>query len=112
MKMLRAPVAVLAVAIALSACQSNQQILAGSQAQAMQVAVNRGQFEMNCPQATGSVLSSEVVQPPINGPLVRGVERAEYTIGVAGCNQRRAYVVSCPQDGSNGCFAIEGQGNN
>jgi len=111
MKFLRAPVAMVLFAAALSACQSNQQILAGSQAQALQTAVNRAQFEMNCPQATGSVLSSEVVQPPINGPLVRGVERAEYTIGVAGCNQRRTYVISCPQDGSNGCFAAEGLGN-
>jgi hypothetical protein len=112
MKLSRAPYVLLMFA-ALSACQSNQQVLAGSQQQAIQVAVNRGQFEMNCPQATGTVLSSEVVQPPI-GPLGRsiGVERAEYTVGVAGCNQRRAYVVSCPQDGSNGCFAIEGQGNN
>src|SRR5262249_34936442 len=111
MNLFRAPVVLLALAV-LSACQSNQQILAGSQQQAVQVAVNRGQFEMTCPQATGTVLSSEVVQPPINGPIIRGVERAEYTVGVAGCNQRRAYVVSCPQDGSNGCFAIEGQGNN
>ena len=110
MKLFRAPFVLLAFA-ALSACQSNQQILAGSQQQAIQVAVSRGQFEMNCPQATGTVLSSEVVQPPIQGPIVRGIERAEYTIGVAGCNQRRSYVVSCPQDGSNGCFAIEGQGN-
>ena len=112
MKFLRAPVAIIVFAVALSACQSNQQILAGPQPQALQTAVSRGQFEMNCPQATGSVLSSEVVQAPV-GVLGRpvGVERAEYTIGVAGCNQRRTYVISCPQDGSNGCFAAEGLGN-
>jgi hypothetical protein len=56
------------------------------------------------------VLSSEMVQPAINGPLVRGIERAEYTIGVEGCGQKHTYVVICPQDGSGGCFA--GEGNN
>ena len=105
---IRAGLAVIAATVAISGCQSNQQILAGSQQEAVGVATKRAQFEFNCPQATGSVLSSEMVQPAINGPLVRGPERAEYTIGVSGCNQRQTYVVICPQDGSSGCFAAEG----
>lgn len=105
---IRARIAVVAVAVAASGCQSNQQVLAASQAQALEVATKRAQFEFNCPQATGSVLSSEMTQPPLEGPLLRGVERAEYTIGVSGCNQRQTYIVICPQDGTGGCFAAEG----
>ncbi len=109
MKNLRTRLALITVAFAVAGCQSDQQALASSQSEAMGVAVKRGQFELNCPAATGSVLSSQMVQPAINGPLMRGPERAEYTIGVSGCNQRQTYVVVCPQDGSNGCFAAEGQ---
>jgi hypothetical protein len=108
MNNLRACLALVTAAFAIAGCQSDQQVLAGSQPQALDVAVKRGQFELNCPAATGSVLSSQLAQPVINGPLVRGPERAEYTIGVSGCNQRQTYVVICPQDGSGGCFAAEG----
>ena len=105
---IRACLAVVVAAVAASGCQSNSQILAASQPQALEVATKRAQFELNCPQATGSVLSSDMAQPPIEGPLLRGVERAEYTIGVRGCNQQKTYIVVCPQDGSGGCFAAEG----
>jgi hypothetical protein len=108
MSNIRVGLAVIAATIGISGCQSDQQLLAGSQAEAIGVATKRGQFEFSCPQATGTVLSSEMVQPAINGPLVRGPERAEYTIGVEGCNQKQTYVVICPQDGSGGCFAAEG----
>ena len=107
---IRACIAVIAAAFAVSACQNTQQALAQSQQEAIGVATKRAQFEFSCPQATGTVLSSEMVQPAINGPLVRGVERAEYTIGVEGCGQKQTYIVICPQDGSGGCFA--GEGNN
>jgi hypothetical protein len=33
-----------------------------------------------------------------------GVERAEYTIGVSGCGERKTFVVLCPE-GGDGCFA-------
>ncbi len=110
MTIIRARFAIIAIALAAAGCQSNSQVLAGSQQEAIGVATKRAQFEFNCPQATGTVLSSEMVQPAINGPLLRGPERAEYTIGVSGCNQRQTYIVICPQDGSGGCFA--GEGNN
>ena len=71
---------------------------------AIQTAVTRGQFEMNCPAATGVILSREVVQPALQGPWVQGIQRAEYTIGVEGCNARKTYVVICPEGGS-GCYA-------
>jgi len=87
-------------AAVLAGCQSDAQILASEQAVATQTATRRGQFEMNCPQATGSMLSSNLLQPVVWG----GLERAEYTIGVEGCGQRRTYIVVC-QLGSPSCFA-------
>ena len=95
---------VLLAALAVAGCQTDTQFLQSFEAQATQVAVARGKFEMNCPEATGSVLSKEIIEPAVRGPYYVGPERAEYTIGVAGCGQRATYLVLCPQDGT-GCFA-------
>ncbi|HYB91574.1 MAG TPA: hypothetical protein VEC38_11060 [Candidatus Binataceae bacterium] len=90
---------------AASGCAPNQnQMLDNAQAMALQTAVNRGQFDMGCPSATGVVLSREVVEPALQGPLVNGIRRAEFTIGVAGCDRRKSYIVVCPEGGT-GCFA-------
>jgi hypothetical protein len=70
----------------------------------VQTAVSRAQFEMNCQQVTPTIISREVVQPALQGPWVNGIQRAEYTVGVAGCGKRHTYVVICP-DGGEGCFA-------
>jgi hypothetical protein len=59
---------------------------------------------MNCPTATGSVLSSDYIQPAIQGPWLNGLQRVEDTIGVEGCNKREVYVVLC-QVGTDTCFA-------
>lgn len=90
-------------------CQTQQQFLNQNQPMATQTALERARFEMNCPSATGVVISREVVQPALQGtgPFlggVQGVERAEYTIGVEGCGDRKTYVVICPEGGG-GCFA-------
>jgi len=89
-------------------CVTNQQMLDKRQDDAIQTVLNRARFEMNCPEAQGSVLSREVVQPAIQAPRLGGVERLEYTIGVEGCGNRNTYVVICPE-GSEGCFAADGQ---
>ncbi len=99
--------AVLAAAIALG-CQTSAQIMDGLQPQAVSVATRRGQFEMNCPAASGQVLSRQEVAPIIMNPRFGGTVRAEYTVGVSGCGQRATYLVICPEDGS-GCFAAGGR---
>jgi hypothetical protein len=66
------------------------------------MAVRRAQFEMNCPAATGQVISREIIQPL---SFYVGVPRAEYTVGVTGCGKRATYIVICPQNGSSSCFA-------
>ena len=50
-------------ALGAAGCMSQAQYLASKQPTAIQSAVSRGQFEMNCPSATGQVLSQEVTQP-------------------------------------------------
>jgi hypothetical protein len=92
--------------ITLAGCQSTAQMLASEEGVATQTAVRRGQFELGCPEATGTILSSNMLQPVLWG----GEERAEYTVGVSGCGKRAVYVVVCPQ-GSSGCFAGAARGN-
>jgi hypothetical protein len=85
-------------------CATQNQMLNQKQGSATQTALQRAQFEMNCPSATATVLSSDYIQPAIQGPWVGGLQRVEYTIGVQGCNQREVYVVLC-QVGTDTCFA-------
>ena len=93
-------------ALAVTGCQSPAQILSQEQGKAIDVAVQRGRFEMACPQATGTILSSNMLQPVMWG----GMERAEYTIGVEGCGKRATYISVC-QVGSLSCFAVSGARN-
>jgi len=80
--------------------------LADEQGAAMQAALRRGQFEMACPSATGTVLSQNLLQPVLYG----GLEHAEDTIGVAGCGKRAVYISVC-QIGSVACFAASPRGD-
>jgi hypothetical protein len=89
--------------LVVTGCVSQSQFLDNKQPMAMQTAVRRGQFEMNCPEATPTLISREVIQPALQGPWMNGIQRAEYTIGVSGCGQRSTFVVICP-DGGEGCF--------
>ena len=85
---------VVGTAVAVGGCATSAQFLDSKQSMAIQTAVTRGQFELNCPTATGTVLSKEVVQPPMRGPWVGGVQRGEYTVGVSGCDKRMVFAVS------------------
>jgi len=87
-------------------CATQQQQLTARQGGAIDTALQRGRFDLNCPTATAVVLSQDYIQPAIQGPFVNGLTRLEYTIGVEGCNQRRTYVIIC-QQGTQTCFAAE-----
>jgi len=93
----------------LAGCSTPAQLLDSMQPQAIEVAVKRGQFELACPQVTSDVLNRQLIEPAIMGPAAMGLDRAEYTIGIAGCGKRSTYVVICPE-GGDGCFAGEGRG--
>lgn len=94
--------------LAAAGCQTQEQMVQGQQGMAVQTALNRARFDMNCSSATGQVLSTNVSQPAIQGTFrsAYGVQRFEYTVGVRGCGQRRTYIVICPQGGA-GCFAAQ-----
>jgi len=89
-------------------CQSQQQMVDEMQADATQVAKQRGKFELNCPTATASVLSKEMIQSEIVNPRWAPPQRAEYTVGVSGCNKRATYLVVCAEGGT-GCIAAGAQ---
>jgi hypothetical protein len=90
-------------------CATQQQLLAQRQDGAVQTALARGRFDLNCPSATATVLSQDYIQPAVQGPWVSGLNRVEYTVGVAGCDRRTTYVVLC-QEGTETCFAANPEG--
>lgn len=99
------PIALAVSAVAaLAGCTSDAQYMQKLEPQAIQTAVNRGKFELNCQDATGTILSKDMLQPAVQTVRFTGPERAEYTIGVAGCGQRATYLVICPLDQS-GCWS-------
>jgi hypothetical protein len=97
-------IALWGVVMCAAGCATQQQMLASKQGTAVQTALQRARFDLNCPNATATVLSQDFIQPAVQGPWVSGLERAEYTIGVEGCNQRTTYIVMC-QVGTDTCFA-------
>ena len=99
---------ILASAI-LGGCASGPPFIDQAQPEAVNMAVRRGQFELNCPAATGQVISREMLQPLVQTFAFTGPQRAEYTVGVAGCGQRATYIVICPDNGSGSCFAGAGR---
>lgn len=94
---------------ALPGCVTQQQALDNRQPTAVEVALQRGRFDLNCPTATAVMLSNDYIQPAIQGPWVQGLNRLEYTVGVAGCGQRATYIVVC-QETSGTCFAANSDG--
>ncbi len=101
----RSKMIVVAAGLIAAGCASGPPFIDQIQPEAVNMAVRRAQFEMNCPAATGEVLSRETLQPLVQTFRYTGVSRAEYTIGVAGCGQRATYIVICPDNGSGSCFA-------
>ncbi|HTY50576.1 MAG TPA: hypothetical protein VMB48_12880 [Steroidobacteraceae bacterium] len=94
----------MALCAILCGCVSQQQRVDRMQPGAVQVAQKRGAFELACPTATAEVLSKEMMQGAAAGPLFTPPQRAEYTVGVAGCGQRATYLVVCTVGGT-GCVA-------
>ncbi len=66
---------------------------------------------MNCPEATGTVLSKKMTY--INGVGIgmgggAGYEWGEYTVGVKGCGKSAVYETMCRD--SDNCNAFAGNG--
>jgi hypothetical protein len=100
----RFKVALIALPVFLAGCTSSTQFLQQMEPVAVAEAQRRGAFEMDCPGATASLLSSETLQPAVRTFVYTGPERAVYNVGVSGCGKRTTYVVICPDNGDNSCF--------
>ena len=106
----RVGLAALVLPLLISACATEAQFLAQTAPSAMNTALTRGRFELNCPDATGTVLSKKMTY--INGVGIGmgggGYEWGEYTIGVRGCGKSAVYETMC-RDQDN-CNAFAGNG--
>ena len=99
----------LPVAIALAVCGcSSVPLTTTMEPTATDFALKRARFEMNCPDATATVLSKQLIVPPMAASRFGAVEHAEFTIGVTGCDKRQTLVVLCANQ-ADGCFAGEGR---
>src|SRR4030095_10635523 len=96
-------------ALLVSGCASGPPFIEAAQPQAIQTAQRRAQFEFNCPAATAQILSQEMMTSPLQYTRFAPPDRAEYTVGVAGCGQRHTYLVVCTHGG--GCVAVAGRVN-
>jgi len=105
------PMATLVATLALSGCTTPPaQVLDGMEATAINTALERGRFELNCPGVQASLLSRELAQPAIETVRFSGPQRGIFTIGISGCGQRKTYQIICPEGGS-GCFSADTLGN-
>jgi hypothetical protein len=95
----------IALVVAVCGC-SSVPLTTSKEPMATDFALKRARFEMNCPEAAATVLSKQTIDPPMTALRFGAVERAEFTIGVAGCGKRETYVVVCA-DGADGCFAAD-----
>jgi hypothetical protein len=87
--------ALLAVLI-VGGCASGPPFVDAMQPKAISMAESQAKFALNCPQATGSVLDRQELQPLVfGGPL-----RAQYTVGVAGCDKRTIVQILCSENNS------------
>src|SRR2546426_3214931 len=71
--------ALFAAVLSTSGCATQQHQLQARQEGAVQSALQRGRFDLNCPAATATVLSRDYIQPAVRGPWVSGMTRVEYT---------------------------------
>jgi len=108
---IRVGLAALVLPLLISACATEAQFLAQTAPSALNTALARGRFELNCPDATGTVLSKKMTY--INGVGIGmggggGYEWGEFTIGVRGCGKSAVFETMC-RDQDN-CNAFAGNG--
>ena len=103
--------AALLATLALFGCATPPaQVLDSMEPMAINAALERGRFELNCPAAEATLLSRELAQPAIETVRFSGPQRGVFTVGISGCSQRKTYQMICPEGGS-GCFSADTLGN-
>jgi hypothetical protein len=108
---IRTGLVTLILPLVISACATEAQFLAQTQPAAVNAALARGRFELNCPDATSTVLSKKMTY--INGIGIGmggggGYEWGEYTVGVKGCGKSAVYETMCRD--SDNCNALSQTG--
>ncbi len=86
------------------------QVLAGMEPQAIDTALQRGRFDLQCPSAEPTVLSRQLREPAVQTIRFAGIPHGIFTIGVSGCGKQMTFQVACPEGGY-GCFSIDGLDN-
>ncbi len=108
---IRSSLAALTLPLIISACATEAEFLAQNAPSALNTALARGRFELNCPQANGTILSQKVTY--INGLGIGmgggGYEWTEYTIGVRGCGKQAVYETMCRDQDNCNALANTGQ---
>ncbi len=109
---IRTGLVALVLPLVISACATEAQFLAQTQPSAVNTALARGRFELNCPEATGTVLSKKMTY--INGVGIgmgggAGYEWGEYTVGVKGCGKSAVYETMCRDQDNCNAFAQTGR---
>ena len=100
-----------AVTLLAAACATPPaQVLAGMEPQAIETALQRGRFDMQCPDAQAVVLSQELRPPVVETIRFSGVPHGMFTIGVSGCGKQMVFQIACPEGGY-GCFSADGLEN-
>jgi hypothetical protein len=94
----RAPLVLAALAL-LAAC-ATEETRKATQEFAIDTALPRARAEMNCPEATGTVLSRQSIEPMVRTGS-SGPERYQYMVAIEGCGKKKTSIVIC--DGT-GCF--------
>jgi hypothetical protein len=82
-----------------------QQLADRMQPDAVQVAQRRGAIGLTCESVTTEVLSAKTIEEPQTTGWYEPPHRAEYTIGVSGCDKRATYSVTCDERRKKVCVA-------
>ena len=101
-------------ALLVSACATPPaQVLDSMEPQAIQTALQRGRFDLQCQNAQPTVLSRELRPPAIETFRFSGVPHGMFTIGVSGCGKQMTFQIACPEGGygGSGCFSADGLEN-
>ena len=108
---MRIGLSALVLPMIINACATEAEFLAQNAPSALNTALARGRFELNCPQANGTVLSQKVTY--INGLGIGmgggGYEWTEYTVGVRGCGKQAVYETMCRDQDNCNAFANTGR---
>ena len=96
-------------ALTLAGCATPPaQVLDGMEPQAIETALQRGRFDLQCPSAQPAVLSRQLREPAVETIRFAGVPHGIFTIGVSGCGKQMTFQIACPEGGY-GCFSADGR---